>query len=420
MSKKLPGGVRVHGPLAGFAAGFADELSSVGYTQLSTANQLRVMAHFSRWMLSEGLEPGGLSDDATRQFLLARRAGGYTHWLSPRGMVPLIGYLRSLGVVPPPPVTAPCGPWEGLLASYGSYLAAERGITPENVAAYVGLARRTLSAQGAGGPEALSPEAVTCFLLAECRGVAVGTAKLVVVRLRSLLRFLHREGLTATDLAGVVPAVAGWRDAGVPKYLGAEQLRALLGSCDRRRAVGRRDFAMLVVMSRLGLRRGEVVALDLGDFDWRAGEVVVKGKGGRDERLPLPADVGEAVASYLTRGRQRGTGQQALFLSARAPQRRLSPGAVTGVVHQACRRAGLPPAGAHRLRHTAATEMLRAGASLPEVGQVLRHRYLSTTSIYAKADQRSLRELARPWPDSGERPRAGLWALALAWPGAAA
>jgi integrase len=171
----------------------------------------------------------------------------------------------------------------------------------------------------------------------------------------------------------------------------------LLKSCDRRTSVGRRDFAILMVLSRLGLRAGEVAGLHLRDIDWRQGDVVVRGKANREDRLPLPGDVGEAIVGWLRRGRPRGE-CQAVFTRVRAPHRELSSGGISAIVWHACERAGLPRVGAHRLRHTAATEMLRAGGSLAEVGQVLRHRSQDTTSIYAKVDRRSLIAVVRPWP----------------------
>jgi integrase len=183
----------------------------------------------------------------------------------------------------------------------------------------------------------------------------------------------------------------------LPRALEGELVARLLAGCNRQSATGRRDYAILLLLVRLGLRAGEVAALELEDIDWRQGEVTVRGKGHRHERLPLPVDVGEALVEYLRQGRPRHECPK-LFMRAQAPYAGLVSSAVTTVVYLACDRAGLPHVGAHRLRHTAATEMLRGGARLSEVEQVLRHRSLATTAIYAKVDRVALRSLAQPWP----------------------
>jgi site-specific recombinase XerD len=221
----------------------------------------------------------------------------------------------------------------------------------------------------------------------------------MVTALRSLLRYLHVAGVTPVGLATAVPTLARWKLAGLPKALPADQVAALLASCDPKTEVGQRDTAILTMLSRLGLRIGEVAGLRLEDIDWRNGELAVTGKGQRTERLPLPADVGQAIVSYLTGWRPK-TGARQVFLCAYAPHGAMSRNAVTNVVARAARRAGLGVMHAHRLRHSAATAMLTAGASLAEIGQVLRHRHALTTTIYAKVDVGSLREVARRWPSS--------------------
>lgn len=221
----------------------------------------------------------------------------------------------------------------------------------------------------------------------------------MITELRSLLRFLHIGGVLETSLVGAVPSLANWRLSGLPRALEPGELGRLLASCDRSRIVGQRDFAIIMLLGRLGLRRGEVAALRLADIDWRAGELLVRGKGDRHERLPLPTDVGEALVAYLRC--DRGAGSEHVFLRVRAPHGPMTPGAVSAVVALAGRRAGLAGRiGSHRLRHTAATEMLRAGAPLQEIGQVLRHRSSMSTAIYAKVDREALRSLARSWPSA--------------------
>jgi len=249
----------------------------------------------------------------------------------------------------------------------------------------------------------LSAADVVAFVVARCPAQSRGAAKMTVTALRSLLGFLYLRGLVVGPLANVVPSTASWRLSGLPRALEPEQVDALLASCDRGTATGRRDFAVLVMLARLGLRAGEVAALRLDDVDWRAGELVVAGKGRRAERLPLPADVGEAIVAYLQQGRPATALDRSLIARVRAPHRGLTGGGITQIVFSAAARAGLGPIHSHRLRHTAATQMLRAGASLEEVGQVLRHRQVLTTAIYAKVDRDALRQLARPWPETGGR-----------------
>jgi integrase/recombinase XerD len=235
------------------------------------------------------------------------------------------------------------------------------------------------------------------FVLAECASRSVGSAKYIVCGLRSLLRYLYVAGHIDAALDAAVPSAAGWRLASLPITFGPDEVARLLASCDRRTTFGRRDYAVLVVLSRLGLRAGEVAALELGDIDWRVGEVVVRGKGRRAERLPLPVDVGEALTGWLRRGRPQCEATT-VFTRVRAPHRALTSTGASNIVRAASVRAGLPAVHAHRLRHTAATEMLRAGASLREVGQVLRHASVLSTAIYAKVDHNRLRTLAVPWP----------------------
>lgn len=380
-----------------FVRGFTDELARCGYSPLSAANQVRLLAHVSRWMASEGVEVGGLTPERAREFVGVRRAAGYTGFVSERALAPLLGFLRGEGVVPEVSVMRE-GPFEELLDSYRGYLVEERALAATTVERYERTARWFLADRvGDGRVGALSGQDVRGFVLAECPSRSVGTAKLIVSELRSLLRFLFVAGLTGRDLSAAAPAVAGWRGASLPRAVDPEAVAALVAGCDPTTAGGCRDRAVLVLLSRLGLRAGEVAALTLDDIDWRAGEIGVRGKGDREERLPLPVDVGEAVVAYLRRGRPRSD-HRALLLGVRAPFAPMTSTAVQGVVRRACTGANVGPISAHQLRHTAATEMLKAGAALSEVGQVLRHRSAGTTAIYAKVDVEALRGLALPWP----------------------
>jgi len=284
---------------------------------------------------------------------------------------------------------------------YRANLIGERGLTAGTSRGYVDFVRPFVVTRLRGAVldlAGLTAADVTGFVLGACPGRAVGSAKLIVCALRSLLRWLHLTGQVSTSLAAAVPSVAGWRLSGLPKGLEPGELRRLLASCDRRTPTGRRDYAVVLLLSRLGLRAGEVARLGLDDIDWRRGEIAIVGKGNRAERLPLPADVGAAIAAYLRRGRPVSAEGRSVFVRVHAPHRALTTGGVTEVVFDAAQRAGLGKMHAHRLRHTAATAMLRAGSPLPEVGQVLRHRSPLTTAIYAKVDRDALAVLARPWP----------------------
>jgi len=391
---------RVNGPLAGYATGYASALRGRGYTELSTWRHVRLLARLSDWLDGAGLGPMDLTDEEASRFLAAGRRQALTGLRTERALTPLLDHLRGLGVAPGPTVVLPGTPSERLLARYRDFLMRERGLLPASVVRYLGTARLFLldaeTTDGCGLAD-LDGALVTRFVVRECRTRSVGSAKLLVSELRALLRFLHLGG-EAPALADAVPAVAGWRDTSLPRALDRAQVDALLASPDRTTPIGRRDHALLTLLVRLGLRAGEVAALTLDDIDWRRGELVVRGKGDRHERLPLPVDIGEAVSAYLRDGRPPSTCRH-LFLRDRAPfDVGLTASGVKCAVRLACARAGVAPAGAHRLRHTAATELLRAGASLADVGQVLRHRGLATTTIYAKVDRAALRELGRPWP----------------------
>lgn len=284
-----------------------------------------------------------------------------------------------------------------LVEDYRYWLVTERSLAASTVKYYVAGARLFLSEVDERDLKSLTLGEVTGFVVRHCPRLSVGNAKNLATSLRSLLGYLYLQGLTDRQLASAVPAPSGPHGGSLPRWLGADDLAALLDDGADTTAVGRRDHAIVVMLARLGLRAAEVAALKLHDVDWRAGEIIVRGKGDRVERLPLPVDVGEALVAYLHYGRPP-TACRALFVAPNRPWMGLAASTIAGVVRRACVRSGVAPVGAHRLRHSAATAMLRAGASLEEVGQVLRQRSTQVTALYAKVDFVALRNLAMPWP----------------------
>jgi integrase/recombinase XerD len=396
----------VSGPLAPFAAGYESWLSSRSYSPSAAEDRLCQLGQLSRWLEQERLSVGELTDEQAGRFVAARRATGRLSWVSPRSVVLPLSFLREVGAVPTSTPVPAHGPLEELLAEYCRYLLVERRLCEHTVFDEYGPPARVFleGFETADGlfVQRLSAADVSSFLVRECPRRSASRARNLVCALRSLLRYLHVVGVIETPLVWAVPSVADLRDRTLPRGLEPTAVAKLLTSCDRRTLIGRRDYAILVLLSRLGLRAGEVAGIGLDDIDWRAGLLLVTGKGSRQDMLPLAVDVGEAIVSYL-RYRPRCE-CRALFLRVTAPRQGLNRSTVAWVVRAACDRVGLPRVGSHRLRHTAATEMLRKGASLPEIGQVLRHREQRTTALYAKVDCNALRTLARPWPTQGGGP----------------
>jgi site-specific recombinase XerD len=395
-----PSWARVPGPLAPYAGGFRAELERLGYTPLTAATHVRLMAHLSRWLAREGAEASGLTPAVIDAYFAERRAAGYAGHVTGRALQPLAAYLRGLGAIPFPCPVAVASPEERLLARYREYLLVERGLGATTADLNVRMVRPFLAGRaeaegGCLGLGHLTAREVAAFVVTQSRQ-RPRSVKRMVTALRSLLGFLHAEGLIGQPLA--VPSPAGWTQSGLPKALDGDQVAALLAACDPLHRTGRRDLAILTLLARLGLRAGEVAGLRLDDIDWRRGEITVRGKGNRYDRLPLPADAGQRIVAYLQDGRPEAAQGRTVFVRARAPYRALTSNAVTTVVAHAGRRAGLGVIGAHRLRHSAATAMLRSGGSLTEIGQTLRHARPLTTAIYAKVDVGALRQLARPWP----------------------
>ena len=395
---KKPSWPEVSGPLGGHAAAYRKELAGLGYSPWTASAHMYLMADVSQWLDGNEVAPEVFTSARVNQFLASRRAAGQHRRLSPRGLIPLLRFLQAAGVLPEEAEEEPASPTDRLVKAFVDYLATERGLAPRTIVGYQRVARRFLldcvdaSAKDWSVAD-LDAGQVNVFLLKDTVRLSVGSANNVTTALRALLLFFYVSGFTSTSLSGCVPRGGNWRDSGRAVDLTSDDVSRLLASCDRRTAIGRRDFAILTVLSRLGLRASEMVGLTLEDVDWNLGEITVSGKGGRRDQLPLPVDVGRALADYCRRGRP-STSHRVLFLHSRAPYGPLSYHAIGQIVMAACRRAGLPEVRGHRLRHASACSMRRAGAPLLEIGQVLRHRWTATTALYAKDDLEALASLA--------------------------
>ncbi|MDS4014764.1 MAG: site-specific integrase [Candidatus Accumulibacter sp.] len=398
---KTPGG----GPLAALSKGFAEDLRRQGYAPRTISEHRRLLRDLSDWLQVRQLTADDLSLRQVDLFLSDRRSAGAANQKMRKALGPILGYLRKLEMAP-----AAETPWEGgpageILNRYRQFLTTERGLVPVTALRYIDRLRSFLDRRmSADGLElgSLTPADVTSFVVAWCPHLNGGVARLTITALRSFLGFLHLDGVTERSLVCAVPSVAHRRLAGLPKGLEPDEVRRLLAACDARTPVGCRDLAILTLLVRLGLRSGEVATLTLDDIDWRTGTIVVRGKGSCIERMPLPPDVGRRLVEYLQHARPANAQGRTVFVRCIAPHHHLGSSRVSTIVADAARRADLGRIHAHRLRHTAATELLRAGASLPEIGQLLRHRHVETTAIYAKVDRDRLRLIARAWPE-GDR-----------------
>lgn len=389
--------VVVTGPLTPFAQAYRLELRRRGYTPRSAVNMLRQVARLSRWLESRKLGVERLDRGLVEEFFAFQRAGGghRAQWSRP-GLWCLLDVLEMLGALQQQEQDLP--PSETLLCSFERYLLVERALASGTVRGYVDGARKFLDGLPPGTTlEELTAPDVTTALRRVADAVSVAAVQNFRAGLRAFLRFCFTEGILAVDLSGAALAVTGRRRVFLPRGIEPAQARALLSSCDRRTAQGRRDHAMLVVLLGLGLRAGEVARLRLDDLDWRAGELIIRGKGARLDRLPMPTQVGDAITDYLRRGRPRSDRRE-VFLRARAPFGPIATGTVGSTVRRACRRAGIAEVGPHRLRHTLACEMVRAEVPLVEIAAVLRHASLQSSAIYARVDLDTLRGLAAPWP----------------------
>ena len=402
-SATAPDGQFCTGPLASHIEGFAAQLWRKGYAQNTVRAKCDLLADLSRWFDRRQLALSDLDEGRLTQFQATRRRRGKARRGDPATGQQFLAYLRDCNDIAAVAQRIDRAPAACLTRDFEEFLHAERGLSRSTMISYLPIVRCFLDERF--GRKALHLEQLRAqdlhgFILREIQRVSRSHGKRTVTALRSFLRFLLQRGAIQTDLARTLPGVASWRLSHLPKSLPPEQVERLLACCDRGSPTGKRDYAILLLLARLGLRGGEVLAMTLEDLDWERGEIVVRGKGQRLERLPLPANVGAALACYLRDVRPRCATRR-VFIRMKAPQQGLAgPVAICCIVRRALQRAGLDPdfKGAHLLRHSLATNLLHRGASLREIGQLLRHRQPTTTQIYAKVDIAALRGIALPWP----------------------
>ena len=395
---------RLHfGPLGAHIDSFAQILEVQGYKKSTAKYKITIAADFSRWLDQQGFSVTDLDEITLSEFLLFRGRRGSIFKIEPPTLQDLLKHLRKTGVVPDAVRFDDDSNRRRIECDFAKYLAQERGLEQITIDSYLPIARKFLSDQFGTGPIVLNdlhPSDIVRFILCSTETVGSKSAQRIVCSLRSFFRFLYQKGETAIDLSPSALTVANRRLSELPKFLEPEQVECLLQSCNQDTLVGRRDYVILLLMARLGLRAGDVVHMTLDDIDWEVGELIVCGKSDRQQRLPLAQDVGEALVKYLCDGRPPCSSRR-VFIRIKAPHKGFSSSvAICNIVRRALRRAKLNPAfkGSNLLRHSLATRMLRGGASLAEIGEILRHQKLVTTQIYAKVDLAALRALAQPWP----------------------
>lgn len=393
------------GPLGPYLAAYAGQLHAQQYAQRSARERIQLVADFSRWLDQHRISVRELTPQHTTQYLRDRiQQGRRPRRGDAAALDRVLDLLRQMAIITGPPAPVVATPAARVQAEFDRYLQQERALAPWTRVVYGTFAGRFLTERFTTDPVDLSCLAapdVTGFVQRHAARQQPKYSQLMTTALRAFLRFARLRGDITTDLAAAVPSVATWSLSSLPRSLPPDQVQRVLDRCNTKTAVGRRDLAILLLLARLGLRGGEVAALTLEDIDWRAGRLTVRGKGGHVSPLPLPVDVGRAVAVYVQHGRPQGTSCRRVFMRVLAPARGFNDQKAVGcVVKRALIRAGIesPRKGAHLFRHSLATQMLRHGASLAEIGEVLRHRSPHTTAIYAKVDLAALRTLAVAWP----------------------
>ncbi|MDO8756986.1 MAG: site-specific integrase [Elusimicrobiota bacterium] len=389
------------GPLAPHIGTFEAWLSDQNYSRYTAGDKLRQVADLNHWLRRRDFGLAKINEQRLIQFCQSRYGKNTGHGVEST-MRALLVQLRHADAIPPAAVSSD-NPLLRIERGFGEYLVQTCGLSWKTLKRYLPPVKLFLAWRFGKKdirPQNLRPSDTTRFILRHARPASPNYAKGLTKGLSSFFRYLRFAGKTTRDMAASVPAVANWRLSALPETLSSGDVQRLLKDCDQNSPVGRRNYAILLLLCRLGLRAGEVAALTLDDIDWEAGELVIRGKGGRTDRLPLPSDVGEAMVSYLRRVRPQCHTRR-FFVRVKAPYEGFRSYAnVSEIVCRALARSGLSPSqrGAHILRHSLATQMLRKGASLTEIGQIFRHRNLFSSQIYAKVDLTALRPLGQPWP----------------------
>ena len=391
------------GPIAGYLEQYAHHLQEQGYARQTGRHHLAVLGAFNDWLDKRNLDATAVNSATAQRYLHWRWRRGRRRDYESAILARLLELMPPALAKAPQPATRTAA--EQVVADYQRWLEQERGLAQTTVVYYLAFARKFVTIQFPEGEidfGQLTPDRITDYIRQQAQQMD-GSLRipLLVTALRSFLRHLLQSGLIQTDLAVCVPAVATWSLSEVPKYLSPEQVQKVLDGCDRNRAGGKRNYAILLLLARLGLRASEVVALTLDDLDWETGLITLHGKGHRVDQLPLPIEVGQAIAEYVRLARPACGTCRRVFIRNRAPWVGLANSvAICSLVDRALRQAGVESVrrGSHMFRHSLATRMINSGSSLPEIGEVLRHRQPDTTRIYAKVDLTSLRTIALPWP----------------------
>ena len=398
---------RIHvGPLGPYVDAFVSWLQEQHYSRSTIQSSVRAVADWSRWLHVHGIASNDVDTKQLDRFVRYRAQHAQSRAVHPdgrRGLQRMLGWLQKTGVAPRSNVPAPLSHREIIVHDFGQYMFRQRGLSSTTLRLYLPYISQFLEERFGHEVikvETLRTQDVTGFVQRNSRTLGHSSIQHRVTALRAFLRYLRHTGQISIDLAACVPSVANWSFSALPKFLLPAQVQLILDQCDRSTSKGRRDYAIFLLLARLGLRAGEVAALTLDDINWEQGHLTLRGKGGRWAQLPIPAEVGNAISNYITNARPSTTDRH-VFIRELAPRTGFSASTrVSALVRSAVTQAGIDAArkGAHLFRHSLATEMLRKGSSLREIGQVLRHRSPDTTQLYAKVDLPSLQQLAMPWP----------------------